>query len=103
MGRGYQPFDTKESALGDYRFSVVIENTREAGYFSEKLIDCLICETLPIYWGAPDIEHFFDSRGMIICRTEAEVMHAIRQTGEGRIQPPLPMAAREQAARVAVR
>jgi hypothetical protein len=43
MGRGYAPFEHKHEGLAPFRFSVVIENVRAGGYFSEKLVDALFC------------------------------------------------------------
>lgn len=79
MGKGYKPFENKQDGLAAYRFSVTIENSRVPAYFTEKLIDSFICESVPIYWGAPDIAHFFDVRGMIICSNKDELMDAIRR------------------------
>ena len=42
-------------------YSVVVESSTEPNYFSEKLIDCLITKTIPIYWGCPNISDFFDT------------------------------------------
>ncbi|MBZ0162992.1 MAG: hypothetical protein K8H74_09805 [Notoacmeibacter sp.] len=77
MGRGYRPFDRKSDGLAPYRFSVIIENVREPSYFTEKLIDCLLCNTVPIYWGAPDIGEFFDTRGMLICNSADDIKAAL--------------------------
>ncbi len=77
MGRGYKPFDRKSDGLAPYRYSVVIENVREPSYFTEKLIDCLLCKTVPIYWGAPDIGEFFDTRGMLICESADDIKTAL--------------------------
>jgi len=82
LGHGYQPLPDKAEGHTPYQFSVVIENTREPGFFTEKLIDSFLCRSLPIYWGPPDIEHFFDPRGMIFCRTTEEIKHAIRSATE---------------------
>ncbi len=79
LGRGYQPLVDKSDGHGPYIASVVIENSREPGYFTEKLIDSFLCRSVPIYWGAPDIEHFFDTRGMICCATSEEVQQAVQQ------------------------
>lgn len=79
MGRGYKPFDNKEDGLASYRYSVVIENIREKDYFSEKLVDACLCETVPIYWGAPNVADYFDTRGMIICTSAAEISAALEQ------------------------
>jgi len=63
---GYNnPIENKITALKAYRFSIIIENTKSDYYFTEKLIDCLITGTIPIYWGCPSISDFFDINGMI--------------------------------------
>lgn len=79
LGRGYAPFVHKADGLAPYRYSVIIENVREPGYFTEKLIDCLLCEAVPIYWGAPDIGDIFDTRGMIISDDLAATIAAIER------------------------
>lgn len=78
LGGGYRPLDDKAEGHLPYRFSVVIENSREPGYFTEKLVDSLLCGSVPIYWGAPDIDRYFDPAGMIACASEAELREAIR-------------------------
>ncbi|MEQ9694874.1 glycosyltransferase family 10 [Shimia sp. SDUM112013] len=100
MGRGYKPFDAKSDGLAPYRYSVVIENVREPDYFTEKLVDAILCESVPIYWGCPNIERFFDTSGMILCETEEEVRVAIRGADEAGFAARLPAlrAMKEQAA-----
>ena len=66
FGRGYNPINYKLTALKDYAFTIVIENTNFDYYFTEKLIDSFITGTVPIYWGAPSIGKFFNTNGMII-------------------------------------
>ena len=77
LGRGYAPFDRKSDGLAPYRYSIIIENVREPEYFTEKLIDCLLCETVPIYWGAQQIADTFDPRGMLMCQSLDEIKVAI--------------------------
>jgi hypothetical protein len=48
-----------------YKFSIIIENCRSSGYFSEKIIDCLVQGTIPIYWGDPTISSYFNMKGII--------------------------------------
>jgi len=100
LGRGYVPFDRKSDGLAPYRFSVVIENVREKNYFSEKLVDSILCETVPIYWGCPNIGDFIDVSGMIICETQEQVQDAILETSDARYNALLPdlRAAKPQAA-----
>jgi hypothetical protein len=65
FGTGYNPVDNKLDTLKDYRFSIVIENTRKNHYFSEKLLDCFTTGTIPIYWGCESIGDFFNKKGII--------------------------------------
>jgi hypothetical protein len=78
LGRGYQPFEEKEDGLLLYNYSVIIENCQESDYFSEKLLDCILCNTIPIYWGCPNISDYFDVTGFLICNTEHELRTSIK-------------------------
>lgn len=51
--------ENKADCLLPYEYSVAIENGRWDGYISEKFFDCLLCNTIPIYLGAPDIDSYF--------------------------------------------
>ena len=82
MGRGYMPFGAKAEGLAPYLYSVVIENVREPNYFTEKMVDAILCRTVPIYWGCPNIGDFFDTSGMIVCESEAELRAAILATSD---------------------
>lgn len=55
----------KEFIFGDSQFGVVIENTSHRGYFTEKILDCFLLKTIPIYWGCSNIGDFFDINGVI--------------------------------------
>jgi hypothetical protein len=55
----------KVEGLKDYAFSVVVENWNGNNYFSEKLMDCLMTGTVPIYWGLPDYSRFFNADGFL--------------------------------------
>jgi hypothetical protein len=49
----------KEVGLRDYRYSIAIENCSERGYSTEKIADCFLTNTVPIYYGCPDIEAIY--------------------------------------------
>lgn len=49
------PCITKWKTLGDYRYSLVIENSSDDYYISEKIFDALICGCMPIYHGSSRI------------------------------------------------
>jgi hypothetical protein len=53
------PHRKKESGLLDYRYNLAIENGSTNFYFSEKIVDPLLCWTMPIYWGCKKIDKFF--------------------------------------------
>jgi len=61
--------NAKESLFHTFQFAIVIENTTQRNYFSEKLIDCLITKTIPIYYGGVNIHQFFNTTGWIILPT----------------------------------
>lgn len=83
IGRGYRPFENKEDGLKSYRYSIVIENTSELDYFTEKVIDACLLETIPIYWGAPNISKYFDTRGFIVCENIDQILQAIQTMSIG--------------------
>jgi hypothetical protein len=43
-----------------------MENIQAEYYYTEKLIDCFLTETVPVYWGCPSISQIFDPRGMLM-------------------------------------
>ncbi len=73
IGRGYKPFNNKEDGLLPYMYSIVIENCQEKDYFTEKIMDCFMCGTIPIYWGANNIDNYFDSKGILNFETIGEL------------------------------
>jgi len=65
-----EPLSSKYILFENYQYHIVIENTRELNCFSEKLIDCLITKTIPIYYGCDNIGEYFDTGGWIILTDE---------------------------------
>ena len=49
--------DDKPATMGDYTFALCFENAIWPDYVTEKIFDCMLVGTIPIYWGAPDIEN----------------------------------------------
>jgi hypothetical protein len=45
----------KIAVASRYRFALVMENQRQPGYITEKLLDAFAAGAVPIYWGAPDV------------------------------------------------
>jgi hypothetical protein len=80
-GRGYKPIDRKIEALKNYRFSLIIENDNNNFFFSEKLIDCLITGTIPVYYGS-NLKHIFDYKGFIIINSLEDFNKILSQINE---------------------
>lgn len=55
----------KDIIFQNAKFSIVVENERIDNWITEKLIDCFVTKTIPIYWGAPNVSKFFDSMGIL--------------------------------------
>ncbi len=51
-------FDNEDAPYEGYQFSIAIENFSLPEYFSEKLINCIIHECTPLYYGAQNIEKY---------------------------------------------
>lgn len=65
FGYGYKPVENKEEALSSYKFSVTIENCRQPGYWTEKVVDCFATKTIPILWADDAVCDFFNKDGII--------------------------------------
>lgn len=63
--------------LAEYMFNVAMENSSDGHYFTEKICNCFASRVVPIYWGCPHINEYFDMSGIIYCRTPAEVIEAV--------------------------
>ena len=53
------PNTTKVDGLIDYKYSIAIENCKKNNYISEKFTDCILCGTMPIYYGADNVTDYF--------------------------------------------
>ncbi len=57
----------KMAFLRNYKFSMAFENSQHAGYTTEKLMQSLVGDTIPIYWGDPDVAQDFNPAAFINC------------------------------------
>lgn len=72
-GSGYKPFDSKLSPLSDYYFTVSVMNSKIDNFFTEVIVDNFMLGTVPIFWGCPNINEYFDERGIITFDTIDEL------------------------------
>ena len=86
-GRGIgTTVDSKGLTLKPYRFCFAIENGKFAGYHSEKVLDCFLTGTVPIYYGDPDIGDIFDTSGMIILDQEFDLEKLVKSLTSDRYE-----------------
>jgi hypothetical protein len=64
-GRGYQEISDKWFGLAPYKYSLAIENFSNQYYWTEKIADCFLAWTMPIYYGCTKITDFFPSESLI--------------------------------------
>jgi hypothetical protein len=79
FGRGFHRVYDKWDVLAPYRYSIAFENMRAPYYFTEKLMDCFVCETMPLYFGSPKITDFFPAESLVIIDPDApDIMEQIK-------------------------
>ena len=84
FGRGYAYLDDKWDGLAPYRYSFVIENHQNDLYWTEKIMDCFLAWTMPIYFGARKIADFFPAEAMIqIDLNDPDVLEKIKSAIAG--------------------
>ena len=69
-----QWFTQRQHIFQDSMFHIAIENTAHDNYFTEKIIDCFLFRTVPIYYGCPNINEFFNPNGIITFSTVDELI-----------------------------
>lgn len=57
--------DIRNDFFASAKFHISVENSVQENYFTEKLIDCFASKTIPIYYGCPNIQDFFNIDGII--------------------------------------
>lgn len=65
-GDGFNPVDDKFDALFNYKYSISIENSSLNGYFTEKITDCFLTYTMPVYYGCNNIFDYFPKESIIM-------------------------------------
>jgi len=64
-GRGFAPLEDKAEGLAPYRYSIAFENWPSPYYWTEKVTDCFLTWTVPIYCGCPRIHEFFPEKSVV--------------------------------------
>lgn len=59
FGRGFRNFDDKWDVLAPYKYHIALENSSQKYYWTEKISDCYLAETYPIYYGCTNLSDYF--------------------------------------------
>ncbi len=68
----------KLETLSEYKFSLCFDNVILKGWVTEKIFDCFVAGTVPVYWGAPDIENYVPKNCFIDMRDFANYDELLR-------------------------
>jgi hypothetical protein len=71
--------NSKIMAHQNSMFSLIIENTNHHNYFTEKLSDCIIMKTIPVYWGCSNIENYYNIKGIIKIESDDDAIEKINK------------------------
>jgi hypothetical protein len=55
----------KPAFIRDYKFTIAFENSAHPGYTTEKIVEPMWSQSLPIYWGNPLIHLDFNTRSFL--------------------------------------
>jgi hypothetical protein len=73
------PVENKMEFIKDYKFVIAFENSSFPGYTTEKLIEPLLVNSIPIYWGNPVVEKDFNTNSFINIKDASEFDTAINK------------------------
>lgn len=65
FGRGIVDFEDKWEVLADYKYTIAIENDFCEDWVTEKYFDCIYANTLPFYYGCPNLEEIVSEASFI--------------------------------------
>jgi len=65
FGRGINNFDDKWEVLSDYKYTIAIENDFIDDWVTEKYFDCIFANSLPFYYGCPNLETYVNQNSFI--------------------------------------
>lgn len=73
------PVKDKYAFIRNYKFNIAFENSKADGYTTEKLVEPLTENTLPVYWGNPLVENDFNKASFVFVNDFASADKAIEE------------------------
>ena len=66
LSRHFEDYEkTKVNFLKSHKFTIAFENSSYPGYTTEKMYHPMLANSIPIYWGNPDIDRDFNTKSFI--------------------------------------
>ena len=65
-----------------HKFAIAFENMSRRGYITEKLVNSFATGTIPIYWGAVNVDKYFNPKAMIHIKSPDDIPQAIARIKE---------------------
>lgn len=59
------PVENKMDFIKDYKFVLAFENTSYPGYTTEKIVEPMLVNSVPVYWGSPRIGRDFNRNSIV--------------------------------------
>eukprot|EP01065_Artemidia_motanka_P013126 TRINITY_DN17236_c0_g1_i2.p1 TRINITY_DN17236_c0_g1~~TRINITY_DN17236_c0_g1_i2.p1 ORF type:complete len:983 (+),score=217.14 TRINITY_DN17236_c0_g1_i2:641-3589(+) len=69
---------SQQRLMSGYRFVIAMENHRKRGWISERLVDAAAAGAIPIYFGAPDVDRYYNPRRLVAVNLTSEEVGAVR-------------------------
>jgi hypothetical protein len=67
------PWSEINKMYDSYKFHIAIENFTTPEYMSEKILNCFICSTVPVYWGCKNINNYVNDKNVILLSNENDL------------------------------
>lgn len=68
----------KREFLMPHQFHIAVENSWHNNWFADKIIDPFIARSIPIYWGCPNLDKYFNMDGVIRFSSYSELEGALK-------------------------
>ena len=78
----------RKDALVDYKFNLVIENEYSNNWITEKFYDCILTDTIPIYFGCKNIKEVYPEDGYVLIddvndvKSVKDLLHYINENAD---------------------
>ncbi len=89
FGRGISTVKSKWDVYAKYKYAIVLENSEAPYYWSEKISDCFLAWTMPLYIGTPRIGEYFPEKSIVTLDSNSpeRAIQQIREAiGSGRYE-----------------